>query len=152
MRRPPGGGELERYSPRPDTGGGPFFSWTVPLFAHTKDLDVKRRAPTPPKHLSDRAKSWWKSVHASFELEEHHCHLLRLACESLDRCEEAREILAREGITFRDDRGNVRAHPAVAIEKDARIAAARLIRELDLDVEPPAESPRPPGLRSNRRL
>ena len=76
--------------------------------------------------------------------------ILRLAAEAIDRSEEARTILAAEGIVVRSGDA-VKAHPAVAIERDARLAVARLIRELDLDVEAPAERARPPGLRSNRR-
>ena len=87
-----------------------------------------------------------------YVLEPHHIHLLRLCAEAMDRAQQAREILADEGVCFRDDRGNVRAHPAVAIERDARLAVARLLRELDLDLEPPSEPRRrPPALRSNRR-
>ncbi len=108
---------------------------------------MKPRGPTPPGHLSETAKSWWRSVLVDFDLELHHQHLLRLACESFDRCQQARLILDAEGITFKDDRNNVRAHPAVAIEKDSRIAFARLVRELDLDVDGPAAAPRPPVLR-----
>ncbi|MDI7865050.1 P27 family phage terminase small subunit [Rhizobiaceae bacterium n13] len=111
---------------------------------------MKRKGQTPPDHLSDAAKRWWKSVVTDYELEPHHLKLLALACESWDRTQQARAILDREGICVTDDRKNVRAHPAVAIEKDSRIAFARLVRELDLDTEGPSDARRPPPLRSNR--
>src|SRR5690606_25004490 len=97
-------------------------------------------------------KAWWKGVVEDYMLDAHHLHLLALACSAWDRCEQARQAIAEHGPTFTDDRGNVRARPEVGIEKDARIAFARLVRELDLDVEAPAQPSRPPGLRSNRRL
>lgn len=113
---------------------------------------MKKRGATPPGHLSDDAKSWWRSVVSDFELEAHHLRLLRLACEAWDRSQQAREILGRDGITFVDDRKNVRAHPAVAIEKDARTGFARLVRELDLDaVDLPGSRPRSAASRSGRR-
>ena len=88
----------------------------------------------------------------AYQLEPHHLRLLQLAGESWDRAQEARVILARDGVVVTDDRKNVRSHPAVAIERDSRIAFARLVRELDLDTEPPSDSRfAPPGLRSNRR-
>ena len=76
-------------------------------------------------------------------LEPHHVRLLTLAAEAWDRGQEARQILDAEGITTVDRFGQARAHPAVAIERDARLASARLMRELDLDAEP-APSSRPP--------
>jgi phage terminase small subunit len=97
-------------------------------------------------------KAWWQSVVADYELDEHHRFLLESAAGAWDRMVQAREALAEHGLTFTDDRGSPKARPEVAIERDARIAFARLIRELDLDVEPPPERSRPPGLRSNRRL
>jgi phage terminase small subunit len=110
------------------------------------------RKPRPPQHLQPATRSWWASVARDYQLEPHHYRLLTLAAQSWDRGEQARELLARDGLTVVDDRRNVRAHPAVQIEKDARIAFARLIRELDLDVAPPtSERSGPPGLRSNRR-
>ena len=112
---------------------------------------MKKRGPSPPSHLSADARTWWRSVTTDYQLEPHHLHLLRLACEAMDRCEQARAILAVEGITVKDDRGNSRAHPAIGIEKDARTAVSRLVRELDLDTEAPAEGRRPPPLRSNSR-
>ena len=86
-----------------------------------------------------------------FELAPHHVHLLTLACDALDRGAQAREALSTNGITYIDARGFPKARPEVAIERDARVAFARLLRELDLDWDPFADPSRPPALHSNRR-
>ena len=62
----------------------------------------------------------------------------------------AREILETEGLTVQTA-GGIKPHPAIAIERDSRLAVARLLRELDLDTEPPTSARfGPPGLFSNR--
>jgi P27 family predicted phage terminase small subunit len=109
------------------------------------------KPPKAPAHLAAATQKWWTQVMADFELEPHHVRLLALACEAFDRAGQARDIIARDGICVTTGDGGVKAHPAVGIERDARLAFARLLRELDLDAEPPGGSPRPPALRSNRR-
>ena len=88
---------------------------------------------------------------AAYELESHHLRLLTLAGESWDRCVAAREAIAELGLTYNDRYGCPHARPEVAVERDSRLAFARLLRELDLDISPPAPASRPPGIRSNRR-
>ena len=105
----------------------------------------------PPAHLAPETADWWCAVLGDYELEAHHLRLLRLACEAWDRCQQAREILDRDGLTVPTGDGGLKAHPAIGIERDARTAFARLLRELDLDAEPPPDRARPPALRSNRR-
>jgi P27 family predicted phage terminase small subunit len=104
----------------------------------------------PPAHLSQAAKKWFRSVIESFNLEDHDVNLLTLACEALDRCEQARVVLAKEGVTFIDRFGCPRAHPCVAIERDSRLAYARLLRELCLGDDVPDDTSRPPAIRNNR--
>ena len=107
--------------------------------------------PQPPDHLSADAAAWWREVLRDYSLEPHHVRLLQLACEAWDRARQAQaELTAHGALTFRDERGTIRAHPAVAMERDARTAFARLVRELDLDTGPPAEARRPPAIISNR--
>lgn len=112
-------------------------------------------APTPaspPAHVSAEAAAWWCSVVSDYDLEPHHLRLLEAACSAWDRMAQARGELAAHGkLTFTDEKGAIRAHPAVAIERDARIAFARLVRELDLDAGAPSEARRPPAILSNRR-
>lgn len=97
----------------------------------------------PPEHLQTPTKEWFSRVVSDFDLEPHHVRLLILAGESWDRCVQARVALAEHGLTFTDRFEQPRARPEVAIERDSRVAFARLLRELALDVEAP-ESPRPP--------
>lgn len=98
----------------------------------------------PPPHLKPETAAWWTSVVEDFELDPHHVRLLRLAAEAWDRCQGAREQIAAEGITYADRFGAPRIHPAVAVERDARLAFARLLRELRLSEEEPPDAPRMP--------
>ena len=76
---------------------------------------------------------------------------LAVACETWDRAQAARAQLAREGLTVPGREGGIRPHPCVAIERDARLAVARLVRELDLYTEPPpSDRIGPPAIFSNR--
>ena len=103
---------------------------------------TKQKVIKAPKHLKPDTGKWFKSVIKDYELEPHHIRLLTLAGEAWDRCQEAREIVDKEGLTAKDRFGQLRQHPAISIERDCRIAFARLLRELNLDVESP-ETPRP---------
>lgn len=102
--------------------------------------------PQAPAHLEAATAEWWVSVVTTWELDQHHVRLLTLACEAWDECQKARVILARRGLTYKDRWEQPKPRPEVKVEADARIAFARLIRELDLDVEPPPERGRPPHL------
>jgi phage terminase small subunit len=107
--------------------------------------------PSPPEQLSPSAAYWWTTTVEAYVLQEHHLRLLQLACEAWDRAQTARARLDQDGLTVPDRNGAVRPHPCVAIERDSRLAVARLVRELDLDTEPPPpERNRPPPIFSNR--
>jgi len=108
------------------------------------------KRPKAPPHLKPDTRKWWVSVHDDYALEPHHTRLLTLAGEAWDRCQQAREAVDSDGITVKTADGGLKAHPAIAIERDARLAFARLIRELDLDVDPPTSARRAPALGSNR--
>lgn len=61
---------------------------------------------------------------------------------------QAQAILEGEGIVV-EGRFGKRAHPAVAIERDARLAFARLVRELALHDDADADA-RPPRIGRGR--
>lgn len=107
---------------------------------------AKKKSPEAPTHLEPETRIWWAQVESAFELEAHHLKLLTFAAEAWDRAQQARERIAKDGAYLPDRFGVLHAHPAVAVERDSRLAFARLIRELDLDTEAPPES-RPPGIR-----
>ena len=111
---------------------------------------MKQNTHNPPSHLRAETAKWWRTVVEAYELEAHHVRLLTLAGEAWDRCQQARAQIDEHGLTTTDRYNNVKARPEIAIERDSRLAFARLIRELDLDAEPPPAARRPPALVSNR--
>lgn len=99
-----------------------------------------------PSHLKPPTRAWWLEVVTEYELESHHVRILTLASEAWDRGQEARKVLEKEGLTYIDRFDQPKARPEVAIERDARISFARLVRELGLDLGQPDEDQRPPRI------
>ena len=116
-------------------------------------VDITKPAkPRAPGHLRPETAAWYQHVVSEWELQDHHERLLLIAAEAWDRALEAREALAEHGLTFNDRFGAPHARPEVKVERDARNTFMRTLREMDLDVPPPAapSGRRPPALRSNR--
>jgi P27 family predicted phage terminase small subunit len=91
------------------------------------------KKPTPPAYLRPTSAAWWKHCVAAFELDQHHLHLLRLACEALDRAEEAREILATHGLVVVGATGSLKPNPAANIARDSTATFQRIVAQLELD-------------------
>ena len=90
---------------------------------------------TAPSHLSAESTEFWLWCTAEFELDKQHLLTLQAALEAWDRGQEARLAVDEFGILV-DGRYGARQNPAVAVEKDSRLAFLRAMRELDLEGEP----------------
>jgi phage terminase small subunit len=90
-------------------------------------------ATSPPLDLSGAATAWWRATVEEFELEPHHVRTLSEAAFAWDRCQQARLLVNEQGLVVQDPSGQLRPHPAVAIEHDSRIAYLRAMHQLDLD-------------------
>lgn len=100
------------------------------------------KSTKPPPHLRPATQKWWRSILTDFDLDSHHLRLLQLACEAWDQSQIAREVLDSDGQTFLDRFGQPKERPEVGIMQNARIAFARLLRELALDGVDMPEAPR----------
>ena len=96
-------------------------------------------------HLMPETRAWVEAELIEYELEAHRERLLIQAAEVWDRLQAARAVIERDGPFWTDKDGRPRKHPALDCERNDRIVFARLLRELNLSIEPPES--RPPGLR-----
>lgn len=106
----------------------------------------RRTDPKAPAHLSARGKQLWRTLTEAYVFGAHELELLRVGLEALDRCEEARRLIAEEGSVFRDRFGQPKQHPATRVEAESRLQYVKCMRELALDPEAVPES-RPPSMR-----
>jgi hypothetical protein len=61
----------------------------------------------------------------------------------VDRAEGAREAIELEGAYYSDFRGQPKPHPALREERESRLTASRLLRELRLGDHKASEVPEP---------
>lgn len=106
--------------------------------------EARQAVPRAPGHLGKAGKALWRAVMTDQPIDEGHSReQLAIACEAADRAAEARAAIVRDG-AYIDGRFGIKAHPALAVERDARIRQLRALRELGLDLESPSESSRRP--------
>jgi hypothetical protein len=103
-------------------------------------------AMAPPAHLGDAGRELWQTIQAGYQISDPGgLALLRTAAEASDRVASARAQIDEQGelLTIR---GIPRVNPLCAVERDARAALIRAIKELHLDLEPLRDRPgRPEG-------
>ena len=96
-----------------------------------------KKPANPPKSLSTEAKTWWKKLVKDYEIDDSAgLLLLQTALESFDRMHGAQQAIASDGATIRDWFEQVRAHPMITVERDARAAMLTALKSLNLDLEP----------------
>ena len=100
-----------------------------------------------PKHLKPATRAWFDQICGEYVLESQHLRILQVACESWDCYQAAREDISEHGSTFKNKFGDVKPHPSVGLMQNSRIAFLRALRELNLDIAPPSDGPRPKPLK-----
>jgi phage terminase small subunit len=103
------------------------------------------RAPRPAAHLSEPSRRLYRQILACYELEAHHLAVLTKALEALDRADQARAEIGTGPLAITSRLGEVKPHPLLAVERDARAQFGTLMKQLGLDVE----GPPPPRSRRN---
>ena len=92
---------------------------------------------SPSKTLSAEARKWWRKVGEDYEITDPAgILLLQTALEAFDRMRGAQESIANDGATVSDRFGQMRAHPMITVERDARAAMLAALKALNLDLEP----------------
>ncbi len=82
---------------------------------------AKSSSIPPPAHLSERSRKLWRQLVPLRIDTPGRLALLQTALECLDRCDEARGALAREGlVTTTKATGAVHLHPLARVEKESR--------------------------------
>ena len=94
---------------------------------------TRRKSPPVPAHLGEQGRKLWRRLVAQFELDDAASQeLLEKACVAADRAAQAREVIARDGITFTNAAGAPVRHPAVVVERDAIAAIQQAFKLLQL--------------------
>lgn len=95
------------------------------------EADEPYMAPDPPSFLHKTGTDAWRRLATELELiEVDDLALLERLCGALDREAQARRTIRDEGTYLEDRFGRKYAHPALAVERQSRTAAAGMLAQL----------------------
>jgi P27 family predicted phage terminase small subunit len=90
-----------------------------------------------PTHLSVDARRWWRRLQTEFGIDDDAgLLLLQTAFEAFDRMRACQAAIARDGELVRDRFDQMKPHPLLAAERDARAQMLAAVKALNLDIEP----------------
>ena len=97
---------------------------------------ASEKRPPPPRHLSVESKGVWTRVHHDHNIDDEAGKVVFVVTlEGLDRLRSAQARLKRDGIVVTDRFGKLKAHPACAIERDARAQVLAGFKQLGLELD-----------------
>jgi hypothetical protein len=94
-----------------------------------------RPGPPAPAGLQAAGRALWEAVMGSYAVEPHLRPVLEAAALELDRAAAAEQAVVEAGPWSRDRYGNPRAHPGIGVARSSRLAAARLLKALNIPEE-----------------
>jgi P27 family predicted phage terminase small subunit len=98
----------------------------------------------PPRKLGRHGSQLWRSIMREYVLDDAaDLETLALACEQLDRAQECREQIDRDGLMIRSKHGP-KDHPLLKAELAARSYVSRTLQRLGLGAEATKPVGRPP--------
>ena len=97
---------------------------------------------TAPKHLSKDARDWWTKIQDEYGINDNAGKLLlQTALEAFDRMKSAANRINKDGAAVEDRFGQVKPHPLLPAERDARSQMLLALKQLNLDIEPLRDRP-----------
>jgi P27 family predicted phage terminase small subunit len=103
---------------------------------------MKSKKDKAPKGLSASTKFWWVRLRDDYGVADSEgLLLLEVAARALDRLNEIQAIITKDGAAVTDRFGQVKPHPLLTAEKDARHGLLAALKALGLE----QEAKRPPG-------
>jgi len=98
------------------------------------------------KKLSKEAAKLKRAILKEFDIsDEAGKAILDTSMEAYDAMHEAQEVVDVQGLTVAGDRGQIKAHPLLAVIRDSRAQFLMALKHLNLDIEPLKGIGRPPG-------
>ena len=94
-----------------------------------------RASPSAPDHLERIERALWKRLTSDFEFNDAaSIALLSAAMEAHQRARRCREAIDKDGEAIKDRFEQIKPHPLLAAERDARSAFLGAMKALNLDL------------------